>query len=47
MGVMSLGVGKDAEITISATGSDENDAINTLDGYIEKGRIGISVCPRS
>ena len=30
MGVMSLGVGKNAEITISATGSDENDAINTL-----------------
>lgn len=30
MGVMSLGVGKNAEITISAVGSDENDAINTL-----------------
>ncbi len=30
MGVMSLGVGKNADITIAATGSDENDAINTL-----------------
>ena len=30
MGVMSLGVGKGAEITITAAGSDENDAINTL-----------------
>lgn len=30
MGVMSLGVGKGAEITITAEGSDENDAINTL-----------------
>ena len=28
MGVMSLGVGKDAEITIYADGSDEADAIN-------------------
>jgi phosphocarrier protein len=30
MGVMSLGIGKGAEITISAQGSDENDALNTL-----------------
>ncbi|MGE6378333.1 phosphocarrier protein HPr [Peribacillus muralis] len=30
MGVMSLGIGKDAEITITAEGSDENDALNTL-----------------
>ncbi|WP_285766424.1 phosphocarrier protein HPr [Peribacillus sp. SI8-4] len=30
MGVMSLGIGKDAVITISAEGSDENDALNTL-----------------
>ena len=29
MGVMSLGIGKGAEITISAEGSDENDALNT------------------
>lgn len=30
MGVMSLGISKGAEITISAEGSDENDALNTL-----------------
>lgn len=30
MGVMSLGIGKGVEITISAEGSDENDALNTL-----------------
>lgn len=30
MGVMSLGIGKGAEITISAEGSDENDALSTL-----------------
>ncbi|CAH0202630.1 phosphocarrier protein HPr [Peribacillus sp. NJ4] len=30
MGVMSLGIGKGAEITITAEGSDENDALNTL-----------------
>lgn len=30
MGVMSLGIGKGAEITISAEGNDENDALNTL-----------------
>ena len=30
MGVMSLGIAKGAEITISAEGSDENDALNTL-----------------
>lgn len=36
MGVMSLGVGKGAEITISATGSDENDALNTLIDTLKK-----------
>ncbi len=36
MGVMSLGVGKDAEITISAAGSDENDAINTLTDTLKR-----------
>lgn len=36
MGVMSLGVGKGAEITISATGSDENDALNTLIDKLKK-----------
>lgn len=30
MGVMSLGIGKGAEITITADGSDEKDALNTL-----------------
>ncbi|MDQ0217280.1 phosphocarrier protein HPr [Peribacillus cavernae] len=36
MGVMSLGVGKDAEITISAQGSDEQDALNTLEETLKK-----------
>lgn len=36
MGVMSLGVGKNAEITISAAGSDENDAINTLTDTLKR-----------
>lgn len=36
MGVMSLGVGKNADITISATGGDENDAIKTLTEVIKK-----------
>ena len=36
MGVMSLGVGKGAEITISATGSDEKDALNTLTETVER-----------
>ena len=36
MGVMSLGVGKGAEITISATGSDEKDAINTLTETVKR-----------
>ncbi|KMY49273.1 phosphocarrier protein HPr [Peribacillus loiseleuriae] len=36
MGVMSLGVGKDAEITISAEGSDEKDALNTLEETLKK-----------
>ncbi|PPA72233.1 phosphocarrier protein HPr [Jeotgalibacillus proteolyticus] len=31
MGVMSLGVGKDAEIVIHADGSDEQEAINSLE----------------
>ena len=30
MGVMSLGVGKDAEITIYAEGSDEKEAIDAI-----------------
>ncbi|AZV42069.1 MULTISPECIES: phosphocarrier protein HPr [Peribacillus] len=36
MGVMSLGVGKNADITITATGSDENDAIKTLTETLDK-----------
>ncbi len=36
MGVMSLGVGKGAEITISATGSDEKDALNTLTETVKR-----------
>ncbi|MFJ7976213.1 phosphocarrier protein HPr [Peribacillus sp. JNUCC 23] len=36
MGVMSLGVGKDAEITITAEGSDEKDALNTLEETLKK-----------
>ena len=40
MGVMSLGVGKNADITISATGRDENDAIKTLTDSDEKRRFG-------
>ncbi len=31
MGVMSLGVGKGAEITIITEGSDEQDALNSLE----------------
>ena len=30
MGVMSLGIGQGAEITISAVGSDEADALKTI-----------------
>lgn len=36
MGVMSLGVGKGAEIAISATGSDENDALNTITDTLKR-----------
>jgi phosphocarrier protein HPr len=36
MGVMSLGIGKDSEITISAEGSDEQDALNTLQETLNK-----------
>ena len=37
MGVMSLGVGKDAEITIYADGSDEADAIQaSVMSYLKK-----------
>ena len=36
MGVMSLGVGKDAEITIYADGSDESDAIQAISDVLSK-----------
>jgi len=36
MGVMSLGVGKDAEITIYADGSDEADAIQAISDVLSK-----------
>ncbi|PLT34390.1 phosphocarrier protein HPr [Bacillus sp. V5-8f] len=36
MGVMSLGIGKNAEIKISAEGSDEQDAVNTLEETLKK-----------
>ncbi|MEI5905939.1 phosphocarrier protein HPr [Bacillus spongiae] len=36
MGVMSLGVGKGGEITIITEGSDEDEALNTLDEALRK-----------
>ncbi|UTH00890.1 phosphocarrier protein HPr [Macrococcoides canis] len=36
MGVMSLGVGKDAEITIYAEGSDEKEAIEAISKVLVK-----------
>lgn len=36
MGVMSLGVGKDAEITIITEGSDEAEALNSLEDTLTK-----------
>lgn len=36
MGVMSLGVGKDAEITIYADGSDEKEAIAAITEVLSK-----------
>lgn len=36
MGIMSLGIGKDAVIKIKADGSDENEAINALDELMKK-----------
>ncbi|MFJ7639306.1 phosphocarrier protein HPr [Peribacillus sp. NPDC097264] len=36
MGVMSLGIGKGAEITITAEGSDENDALKTLSDTLSR-----------
>jgi phosphocarrier protein HPr len=36
MGVMSLGIGQGAEITIIAEGSDESDALNTIEETLKK-----------
>lgn len=36
MGVMSLGVGKDADVIIYADGSDEEAAINTIEETMKK-----------
>lgn len=36
MGVMSLGVGKDAEITIYAEGNDEKEAIEAITEVLSK-----------
>ncbi|PLS16481.1 phosphocarrier protein HPr [Bacillus sp. M6-12] len=36
MGVMSLGIGQGSDITITADGSDEQDALNTLEETLKK-----------
>lgn len=36
MGVMSLGIGKDASITISAEGNDEEEAIKSIEELFAK-----------
>jgi phosphocarrier protein HPr len=36
MGVMSLGVGKDAQITITTEGSDEEEALKSLEETLNK-----------
>lgn len=36
MGVMSLGVGKDAEITVYAEGTDEKEAIQAISDVLSK-----------
>ena len=36
MGVMSLGIGKGAEIKITAEGSDEQNALNSIDELMKK-----------
>lgn len=40
MGVMSLGIAKGAEITISAAGSDENDALAALEETMKSEGLG-------
>jgi phosphocarrier protein len=36
MGVMSLGIPKDAEVKIAATGGDEEEAMSGIDGVIKE-----------
>ncbi|WP_033826862.1 phosphocarrier protein HPr [Bacillus andreraoultii] len=36
MGIMSLGLGKGAEIKIKANGEDENEALNAIDDLMKK-----------
>ncbi|MCU9612281.1 phosphocarrier protein HPr [Caldibacillus lycopersici] len=36
MGVMSLGIGKDAEITIYAEGNDAENALNSIEELLKK-----------
>jgi phosphocarrier protein len=36
MGIMSLGIGKNAVIKIKANGTDENEAINAIDELLKK-----------
>lgn len=40
MGVMSLGVAKGAEVTISAEGKDEDEAVQGLEELIKQEEIG-------
>lgn len=40
MGVMSLGIPKDSEITISAEGSDEQEALDAIVDVIKKEGLG-------
>lgn len=37
MGVMSLGVGKGAEVTVKAEGSDEAEALQAIEDVIKEG----------
>ncbi|GAE26166.1 phosphotransferase system [Halalkalibacter wakoensis JCM 9140] len=37
MGVMSLGVGKGAEVTVKAEGSDADEALQAIEGVIKEG----------
>ncbi|MEK6453041.1 phosphocarrier protein HPr [Caldifermentibacillus hisashii] len=36
MGIMSLGIGKNAVIKIKANGTDENEAMNAIDELLKK-----------